>query len=449
MVIAMVMVVSVITRNAVVEVEASTEWTFPVRGRSLANLSCLFGCVWPATPNPCTITHSTNFRRSVRHTGIDIPAPEGTDILASRAGTVVQRNTTEDRDHGFFIAIDHGVINGIRYFTYYSHMVRASPHVVGTQVARGQVIGGVGTTGDSTGNHLHFEIRKGANNRNNADDPVPYLRNAPVLPPPTVLRVRNPSNGQDIATNNGSIALFTVTSGSSVTFSWGAVAGAINYEFQLMTWNGSAWVEFGSVRSVTGTSTTQTMNSAGSWGFRVRAGNTTGWSAWERWFTFTVLTTTPETTTTIEVTTTPPTTTTDITTTEITTMANCADCGEVVTGNFCANCGASQNTTATVTTTEEITTAPPTTTTTETTTPPTTTTTPPEPAAKPGHVLGNDTIAITDALEVLKHLAGISTLTGDALNAARIITPGIGAPTINDVLEILKYLAGLPSAITQ
>jgi uncharacterized repeat protein (TIGR02543 family) len=65
----------------------------------------------------------------------------------------------------------------------------------------------------------------------------------------------------------------------------------------------------------------------------------------------------------------------------------------------------------------------------------------------PGRILGEDTVSINDALEVLKHLAGISTLTGDALNAARIITPGIGAPTINDVLEILKHLAGLPSKL--
>ena len=54
-------------------------------------------------------------------------------------------------------------------------------------------------------------------------------------------------------------------------------------------------------------------------------------------------------------------------------------------------------------------------------------------------------ITIADALEILKHLAGIITLTGDSLTAA-LITEN-STPTIADALEILKYLAGIPSVL--
>jgi hypothetical protein len=64
---------------------------------------------------------------------------------------------------------------------------------------------------------------------------------------------------------------------------------------------------------------------------------------------------------------------------------------------------------------------------------------------KLGHVTGGDKITITDALEVLKHLAGISTLTGNSFEAA-LITPQSQSArriSIGDVLEILKHLAGI------
>jgi hypothetical protein len=73
-----------------------------------------------------------------------------------------------------------------------------------------------------------------------------------------------------------------------------------------------------------------------------------------------------------------------------------------------------------------------------------------------GDVNGDKRIDITDALEILKYLAGLPSAITDgnvnitaenALNAARIITPGQGVPAIGDVLEILKHLAGLPNKI--
>jgi uncharacterized repeat protein (TIGR02543 family) len=70
----------------------------------------------------------------------------------------------------------------------------------------------------------------------------------------------------------------------------------------------------------------------------------------------------------------------------------------------------------------------------------------------PGRVLGNDTVNINDALEILKYLAKLDSVihpqnNARAFNAARITTPGVGTPTINDALEILKHLAKLPSLV--
>lgn len=88
------------------------------------------------------------------HYGMDWPKPEGTPIIAAGDGTVIM---AEDTGYlwGNFIRIDHG--DGI--WTAYAHIMYGGMYVgVGDTVTRGQVIAGVGTTGPSTGNHLHFEL---------------------------------------------------------------------------------------------------------------------------------------------------------------------------------------------------------------------------------------------------------------------------------------------------
>lgn len=92
------------------------------------------------------------------HSGVDIAAPAGTPILCAGAGKVVINDFTEVR--GWEIVIDHGEIDGSRIYTRYQHMIDKSPYEVGTEVKAGQILGGVGSTGLSTGNHLHFEILK-------------------------------------------------------------------------------------------------------------------------------------------------------------------------------------------------------------------------------------------------------------------------------------------------
>ena len=100
------------------------------------------------------------------HSGIDIPAPKGTDVLAANDGVVVKagRNTA----YGNMVIIDHG--GGVS--TLYGHGSEITV-TLGQTVKKGDVILKVGSTGYSTGNHLHFEVRT------NGDpvDPLPYVTN--------------------------------------------------------------------------------------------------------------------------------------------------------------------------------------------------------------------------------------------------------------------------------
>lgn len=91
------------------------------------------------------------------HKGLDIcGVPEGSDIYAVYAGTVI-RSETNQNGYGEFIVIDHG--NG--YHTAYAHLSERDVQI-GDKVLAGDRIGGIGTTGQSTGVHLHFEIRYGS-----------------------------------------------------------------------------------------------------------------------------------------------------------------------------------------------------------------------------------------------------------------------------------------------
>lgn len=91
--------------------------------------------------------------------GVDIAAPSGSPVYASAGGSViVSRSGGWNGGYGNYVVIDHG--NGVQ--TLYAHMSSISASV-GETVSRGQQIGGVGNTGQSTGFHLHFEVRGGKN----------------------------------------------------------------------------------------------------------------------------------------------------------------------------------------------------------------------------------------------------------------------------------------------
>ena len=119
---------------------------------------CAEGFIWPL-PGAGRVTTEfgadqwVNGVFSSGHKGIDIAIAGGTPIYAAHNGTVAA--TTGHWSYGNVVMIDNG--DGIS--TLYAHMQTAAIVSVGQTVTQGQVIGYVGSTGNSSGNHLHFEVR--------------------------------------------------------------------------------------------------------------------------------------------------------------------------------------------------------------------------------------------------------------------------------------------------
>ena len=90
------------------------------------------------------------------HTGVDYKAKEGTDVVACKFGRVLEvgRNVSFGPSYGLSVIIDHG--DGIRAI--YAHLSKTRVKV-GDRVKAGDKIGEVGSTGNSTGPHLHLETR--------------------------------------------------------------------------------------------------------------------------------------------------------------------------------------------------------------------------------------------------------------------------------------------------
>ena len=121
----------------------SGNWYWPLPGQY--HISSKFG----NRPDPFT-------GRADNHTGTDIPAPAGTPIYAAQAGVVTTVNRNQYAStYGYYCIINHG--NG--YITLYAHQRQVPIVSEGQTVSKGQLIGYVGSTGRSTGNHLHFELR--------------------------------------------------------------------------------------------------------------------------------------------------------------------------------------------------------------------------------------------------------------------------------------------------
>ena len=118
----------------------STGWITPLK--SYTRVTSLFG---PRT-HPVTGKYTN-------HGGMDIAAPTGTPVYSARAGKVIVSQYSGS--YGNYIIVDHGE----GYATLYAHL-SARNVGVGTKVSAGQLIGKVGSTGRSTGPHLHLELRK-------------------------------------------------------------------------------------------------------------------------------------------------------------------------------------------------------------------------------------------------------------------------------------------------
>ena len=129
--------------------------------------------------NNAKVTSSFSLRRkhpvlgfTRAHKGVDFRAATGTPIPAAGAGRVVARGF--NRGHGNYVKIRH---NG-SYETLYAHMSKFVKNVkVGTNVRQGQTIGYVGSTGMSTGPHLHYEIIKDGKHVNPLTVKLPAISN--------------------------------------------------------------------------------------------------------------------------------------------------------------------------------------------------------------------------------------------------------------------------------
>jgi murein DD-endopeptidase MepM/ murein hydrolase activator NlpD len=106
-----------------------------------------------------------------RHKGIDLAAPTGTPVYATADGVVERADLFSS--YGLYIAIDHGG----NLETRYAHLSRLAV-AAGERVHKGEVIGYVGTTGRSTGPHLHYEVRVAGQ----AVNPTAYFSNPGAAP---------------------------------------------------------------------------------------------------------------------------------------------------------------------------------------------------------------------------------------------------------------------------
>ena len=126
---------------------------------------------WPL-PQSFTITSQFGYRTDPftgeisYHSGTDIAAPYGTPVLAAAGGTVTVANATDPwgGSYGYYVKIQHdGTFDTLDA---HCSSICVTP---GQQVQQGEVIGYVGSTGNSTGNHLHFEVWENGQRRNAMD----------------------------------------------------------------------------------------------------------------------------------------------------------------------------------------------------------------------------------------------------------------------------------------
>lgn len=137
----------------------------------IANVPSESGFLWPLPSSWNTLSSLFGSRihpitgKPNNHTGIDIPASKNTNIYAAKSGVVT--TSTYNSSYGNYVVVSHS--DGTS--TLYAHMNKRAVSK-GETVSQGQVIGYVGTTGSSTGNHLHFEVRVNGNRV----DPVNYFK---------------------------------------------------------------------------------------------------------------------------------------------------------------------------------------------------------------------------------------------------------------------------------
>ena len=110
------------------------------------------------------------------HKGVDYAAPEGTPIKAAAEGEMIRKDRSSSYGNVVYLKHKDGLV------TKYAHMSGFNDeHSKGDIVKAGDIIGYVGNTGRSSGNHLHFELRKGTNPKDPAYDPISHMENGTLL----------------------------------------------------------------------------------------------------------------------------------------------------------------------------------------------------------------------------------------------------------------------------
>ena len=140
----------------------------------IANVPSESGFLWPLPSSWITLSSLFGTRKDPftgkpgNHTGIDIPASKNTPIYAAKSGVVTTSvyGSGSSWSYGNYVVVSHS--DGTS--TLYAHM-NSRAVSKGQTVSQGQVVGYVGTTGRSTGNHLHFEVRVNGTRK----DPVNYF----------------------------------------------------------------------------------------------------------------------------------------------------------------------------------------------------------------------------------------------------------------------------------
>jgi septal ring factor EnvC (AmiA/AmiB activator) len=146
-------------------------WEAQERARQAANNPYVGGeMLWPVPGYSHISSHYGQRRHPItkrqhHHNGVDIPASRGVSIVAANDGKVIYSG--RNSSYGNYVIIDHGGGTTTIYAHNSSNIVSA-----GDSVTKGQVIAKIGSTGSSTGNHLHFEVRI----NNVPQNPVDYLK---------------------------------------------------------------------------------------------------------------------------------------------------------------------------------------------------------------------------------------------------------------------------------
>jgi murein DD-endopeptidase MepM/ murein hydrolase activator NlpD len=157
---------------AAVPAKDDTDQHIAAIGPAMRPLVTEFNAIWPTAGEITTYYGEVGPLSPRGHSGLDIAAPEGTPILAADDGEVLKAYWNED-GYGGLVIIGHP--SG--YETWYGHLDRFDVEK-GDRVKRGQQIALMGSTGFSTGSHLHFEVRQDGQ----VCDPLTFLKEANLKP---------------------------------------------------------------------------------------------------------------------------------------------------------------------------------------------------------------------------------------------------------------------------